>query len=152
MLGLYRTKVAPMRRTNLALCLLILVGCGGGDDNPAGDAPPGDDVGDDAGDDQPPGPDAAEATCTPVNGTTVGVELLPGLDNLDDIPLLVTSPPGDARLFIVNRNGVIQIYENGAVRGTPFLDINGSVINGGGEAGLLGLAFHPDYGDNGKFY
>jgi glucose/arabinose dehydrogenase len=140
-----------MRRTNLALCLLILVGCGGGDDNPAGDGPPGDDAGDDAGDDQPPGPDAAEATCTPVNGTTVGVEALPGLNNLDDIPLLVTSPPGDVRLFIVNRNGVIQIYVDGAILETPFLDID-TRVDGGGEAGMLGLAFHPNFATNKKFY
>ncbi len=61
-------------------------------------------------------------------------------------PLYMVSPPGDtARQFIVEQNsGLIKIRKNGAVLATPFLDV-GAISAGGGERGLLGLAFHPDY-------
>ncbi len=58
---------------------------------------------------------------------------------------------GDDRLFIVEQAGVIKIIENGVVLPTPFLDID-SKISSGGERGLLGLAFHPDYDTNGYFF
>ncbi|WP_121665592.1 PQQ-dependent sugar dehydrogenase [Mesonia aquimarina] len=59
---------------------------------------------------------------------------------------------GDSRLFIVEQGGTIQILTaNGSVNATPFLDIS-SQISTGGERGLLGLAFHPDYQTNGLFY
>ncbi|MCB9849324.1 MAG: PQQ-dependent sugar dehydrogenase [Phycisphaerales bacterium] len=67
-------------------------------------------------------------------------------------PLFVTSPPGDTnRLFIVEQAGRIKILTGGSVLGTPFLNIV-SIISSGGERGLLGLAFDPDYATNGFFY
>lgn len=58
----------------------------------------------------------------------------------------------DNRLFIVEQGGKIKIIqENGTINSVPFLDISGQISNGG-ERGLLGLAFHPDYTDNGYFY
>lgn len=60
---------------------------------------------------------------------------------------------GDTRLFIVEKRGRIQILnDDGSVNATPFLDIDDRVINTGSERGLLGLAFHPDYVNNGYFY
>ena len=60
---------------------------------------------------------------------------------------------GDARIFIVERAGIIKILQpNGQVLPTPFLDISGPVNSGAGEQGLLGLAFHPQYAQNGYFY
>src|SRR5690554_2046757 len=71
-------------------------------------------------------------------------------------PLFVTSPPDDAsRLFIVERGGTIKILDRttGTVSATPFLSLPSTVVEtAGGEQGLLGLAFHPDYATNGKFY
>ena len=70
-----------------------------------------------------------------------------------DTPLFATHAPGDAsRLFIAERDGTIQILDliNNQVLPTPFLNIND--VDTGGEGGLLGLAFHPDYANNGKFY
>jgi len=59
---------------------------------------------------------------------------------------------GDARLFIVQQNGIIRIAQsNGSVNTTNFLDITSKVKNSG-EQGLLGLAFHPQYSTNGRFY
>jgi hypothetical protein len=60
---------------------------------------------------------------------------------------------GDSRLFVVEQAGRIRIInDDGSVNNSPFLDINSIVINGGGERGLLGLAFHPNYNSNGFFY
>ncbi|WP_026451877.1 PQQ-dependent sugar dehydrogenase [Aequorivita capsosiphonis] len=58
----------------------------------------------------------------------------------------------DERLFIVEQGGKIKIIQiNGTVNSIPFLDLSGQISNGG-ERGLLGLAFHPDYTNNGYFY
>ena len=67
-------------------------------------------------------------------------------------PTFLTAPPGDAdRLFVVERDGLVRIARNGAVEPNPFLDISGSVL-AGGERGLLGMVFHPQYATNGHFY
>jgi len=68
-------------------------------------------------------------------------------------PLFLTSPPGDfERLFIVEQNSAqIKIIKNGSVLPTPFINLN-SKAGDGGEGGLLGLAFHPNYLSNGFFY
>ncbi|MDA0701482.1 MAG: PQQ-dependent sugar dehydrogenase, partial [Bacteroidetes bacterium] len=59
---------------------------------------------------------------------------------------------GDQRLFIVEQGGRIKIVNSdGSTNATPFLDIS-SIISSGGERGLLGLAFHPNYSTNGYFY
>ena len=66
-------------------------------------------------------------------------------------PVLVTAPPGDtSRLFVVEKRGVIRLIRNGALQPTPFFDMRGRVSTGG-EQGLLGMAFHPDYAANGVF-
>ncbi|MCB0464233.1 MAG: PQQ-dependent sugar dehydrogenase [Aequorivita sp.] len=58
----------------------------------------------------------------------------------------------DDRLFVVEQGGKIKIIQgDGTVNATPFLDISGQISNGG-ERGLLGLAFHPDYENNGYFF
>ena len=60
---------------------------------------------------------------------------------------------GDDRLFVVEQPGRIKILypDTGDVLATPFLNIT-SKVTSGGERGLLGLAFHPDYDNNGYFY
>ena len=71
-----------------------------------------------------------------------------------DYPVFVGSPPNDSRLFIVEQRGIIKILKDGEVLARPFLDIDSLVFNPNqnDERGLLGLAFHPDYANNGKFY
>ena len=68
-------------------------------------------------------------------------------------PLLITNASdGSGRLFIIQRAGQILIHKNGALLSTPFLNIQSIVNSSGSEQGLLGLAFHPDYETNGRFY
>ena len=67
------------------------------------------------------------------------------------MPLFLTSPVGDlSRQFVVEKLGRIRIIKDGGLVPTPFLDITQKVSNGG-EQGLLGLAFHPQYATNGIF-
>lgn len=94
-------------------------------------------------------PDALQQSCTPVSGTNLALEpVASGLTK----PELVTSPPGDGRLFILEQPGRIRIVEDGQLLATPFLDITDVVRDTGNEQGLLGLAFHPDFARNGLFY
>lgn len=68
-------------------------------------------------------------------------------------PVLLTIAPGDARkrMFIVEQHvGRIRILENGKLSPKPFFSIDG--ISDGNEQGLLGLAFHPKFAENGKLY
>ena len=67
-------------------------------------------------------------------------------------PVVITNA-FDKRLFVVERAGRIRIIDaNGTLLGTPFLNITGQVDSTEGEQGLLGLAFHPNYVNNGYFY
>jgi glucose/arabinose dehydrogenase len=59
---------------------------------------------------------------------------------------------GSGRLFVVEKAGKIRIVDNGTLLTDPFLDISSLVETGGNEQGLLGLAFEPDYSNNGFFY
>jgi len=75
------------------------------------------------------------------------------------VPLFVTHPPGDEqRLFVLEQRGDIEIIDLGDGTGPgevlpqPFLDLTDEVSQTGNERGLLGLAFHPDFEQNGFFY
>jgi glucose/arabinose dehydrogenase len=67
-------------------------------------------------------------------------------------PIGVRAAPGDVhRLFVLERAGTIRIVKDGALLAAPFLDIT-SEVSTFGEGGLIGLAFHPDYSVNGRFF
>jgi hypothetical protein len=85
-----------------------------------------------------------------VVGTLGGVGLDLVASGLDG-PLFLTSPPGDDRLFVVEKVGRIRVLEDGALLPTPYVDLTG-VVRSEGERGLLGLAFHPDFQTNGLLY
>jgi glucose/arabinose dehydrogenase len=72
-------------------------------------------------------------------------------DKLNDPVGVTNAGDGSGRLFILEQDGLIRIFQNGALLATPFLDIRDRVLSGG-ERGLLGLAFHPQYAQNGYFY
>ena len=59
---------------------------------------------------------------------------------------------GSGRVFVVERPGTIRVFRPGDETTRPFLDIVDRVIDFRPEIGLLGLAFHPGYRSNGRFY
>ena len=68
-------------------------------------------------------------------------------------PVFATSPPGDTgRLFVCEQHtGRVEIVDlaTGQILGTPFIDL---AVSTGNEQGLLSIAFHPDYANNGRFF
>ena len=94
-------------------------------------------------------PESAHATFGAALAAAAQLEpVATGLTN----PLYLTSAKdGTDRRFIVEQGGVIKVLQPGATTTTVFLDITSRVLSGG-ERGLLGLAFHPDYAINGRFF
>ena len=89
-----------------------------------------------------------EATASPDVPALKLTLLAEGLDS----PVYLTQARGDdARLFVLEKTGAIRILRAGQLEPEPFLDIDDRVSDSG-EMGLLGLAFHPSYADNGRFY
>ncbi len=104
------------------------------------------------------GVDGATTTSSDGTGTTSNLPPLQGI-TLETIaqdfrqPTVLTAPAGDERLFVVQRVGVIRILGADRQMLEPaFLDISDRVLANGIEQGLLGLAFHPDYGSNGRYF
>jgi glucose/arabinose dehydrogenase len=96
-------------------------------------------------------------TTAPSPATTTTITTPPGLElSLAQVasgltkPLFVTAPPGDDRLFVVEQEGRIQVLRDGEPLGA-FLDVS-ALVSSGGERGLLGLAFHPDYPADSRFF
>lgn len=108
---------------------------------------------------------AASSTSTPettaTTSTTAPATTTTSTPSLDDLeieaiefangfeqPILLLAAPGDTRIYVVDQPGVVWMID-----GDPqvFLDIRADV-RFGGEQGLLGLAFDPDYDSNGRFY
>jgi glucose/arabinose dehydrogenase len=69
-----------------------------------------------------------------------------------DRPVDLQTPGDRSRLFVVEQRGRIRILRGGSLVETPFLDITDRVGSGGSEQGLLGLAFHARFAENGRFY
>ena len=146
----------PMgRRTHVAtraltVALGFAVACGDDDGAPGNrdDAADRDD-GAAGRDDAAPAIDALAADCQPVSGTDLLLEPLPGILNR---PVFVTAPPGDSRLFVVEQAGLIRVFKDGALLPDPFLDLTAVVEATGNEQGLLGLAFHPGWAENRRFF
>src|SRR4051812_29185795 len=64
-------------------------------------------------------------------------------------PIFITAPPGDSRVFVVERPGYIKVIHNGIT--SQFLDIH-DLVDTSVERGLLSMAFDPNYASNGLFY
>lgn len=112
-----------------------------------------------------PPPTFARPTATPIPATPIPVPTLPPLE--EDLPevalrLMVTylSDPtyvtaagdGSGRLFILERRGKMLVVENGVLQAEPFLDLTDIVESHGQEQGLLGLAFHPNFPQDHRFF
>jgi glucose/arabinose dehydrogenase len=131
-------RVPPLRPLALAGAL-VLVGCGGDGGSSTGRG------------------DTASAATTAASSQTDPQAAPAARLRLQRIgsftsPLYVTAPPGDrSRIFVVEQGGRIRVVRGGRVLSRPFLDISRDVVSGG-EQGLLGLAFAPDYARSGLFY
>lgn len=125
----------------LAWAVAALAACGGGNKHKPRDAGRGSDA-------APPADAGLPACASPVHGTTVTLRMI---GRVSGSATLATSPPGDPRLFVLEQQGRIRIFDQEQLVQTPFLDVSSKIV-AGGEQGLLGLAFHPQYAQNGKFY
>lgn len=84
--------------------------------------------------------------------SAVAVELAPVVSSGLSSPVFVGhAGDGTGRLFIEEQGGLIRVLQPGASVPTTFLDLRAK-ISGGGERGTLGLAFHPQYPANGRFF
>jgi glucose/arabinose dehydrogenase len=121
----------------LPLLLMALAGCNGDDsDQPEATKPAA----------TAPEP-AATAPADSAQRRPVRLLLLGRFDE----PTYVTAPRGDARRFVVEREGRIRIVQRGRVLRRPFLDIANRVTTGG-ESGLLSMAFARDYASSHRFW
>jgi glucose/arabinose dehydrogenase len=91
----------------------------------------------------------AASVAQPARASRIGLKRI----GVFDQPVYATGAPGEAgRLFVVERTGRIAVLVGGHRRSRPFLDISATVNSGGGEQGLLSVAFAPDYRTSGRFY
>ncbi len=101
-----------------------------------------------------PGPGPTSGPSPEVAPDPLGarIELRPVASGFES-PLLVTNASdGSGRLFVVEQTGRIKIVtQKGRVSADVFLDVSDRIV-AGGEQGLLGLAFEPDYAESGRFY
>jgi hypothetical protein len=88
---------------------------------------------------------------SPVASAVPRLVLRPVVTNLAEPVYATHARDGSHRLFVVEQPGRIKVLSPGATAPTVFLDITSRVL-AGGERGLLGLAFHPGYPANGRFF
>ena len=77
------------------------------------------------------------------------------LDTVADgfkVPTDFAAPPGDDRRFVVDLPGQVYTVESGGGRGEPFFAVSGRLSELTGERGLLGIAFHPAFDENRRFF
>ena len=72
------------------------------------------------------------------------------VDGLDRPTFAV--PTGDGRLLVTEKGGLIRVVVDGEILPDPFLDLDGAIPDRRPERGLLAMALHPRYSDNGRFY
>jgi glucose/arabinose dehydrogenase len=96
-------------------------------------------------------PPVAPCRVSPAPGgsPTVKLELL--IDGLSGPVHLTGAGDGSRRVFIVEQPGTIRVYQQDRLQEQPFLDIRARV-RFGGERGLLSVAFHPQYAENGRLF
>lgn len=144
-----RRKAGLGGLATLCLAALLLTGC------PA--TPPGDDNGNtnDNTNGNDNGNDNGNYNGND-NASDDGVELRVVADGFTSPVGLVPVPDGSGRLFVLDQIGVVRIIDaDGNLTGEPFLDLRDRLVElmaGFDERGLLGLAFHPEYADNGRFF
>jgi glucose/arabinose dehydrogenase len=94
---------------------------------------------------------AIAAPCKTTGTTIPDIKLVEIAGGLTKPTAITHAGDGSGRLFVLQQKGLIRVIQNNALQAKPFLDIRDRVVNGG-EKGLLGIAFHPRFEDNGRFY
>ncbi len=89
---------------------------------------------------------------TPPPAGVPAIALTPFISGFSSPVDFQTPDDGSGRIVVVQQPGTIRIASGGSLLPTPFLDITSKVNFDGGEQGLLGLAFHPSYSQNRRFY
>ena len=82
--------------------------------------------------------------------TTIGLPLR--ASGLQALTQVTNAGDGSNRLFLVEKRGVVRVYQNGAVKAGTFLDLRRLIGDSSGERGLLGLVFHPQFEINRRLY
>ena len=125
---------------------LVLAACASGGDDGERASPPA------TTDERAPATTAAPRPRAPARPAEPARLLLePVAAGLESPVHLAATPSEPERVYLVEQTGRIRVLENGNVRPEPFLDIRDLVVSGG-EQGLLSVAFHPEYGENGRLY
>jgi glucose/arabinose dehydrogenase len=103
-------------------------------------------------------PPCSTTTTTLPGGCTAAAPEIPPLrivavhDTPGGFATFAAQPPGSPDWYLVEQSGLIRIVRGGQFLPTPFLDIEDAIGSDLDERGLLGLAFHPDYASNGRFF
>jgi len=95
-------------------------------------------------------PESTSARSVEPSQITIALQLV--VSGLQRPVAVRAADDGSGRLFIVEQPGRIRIFDVDGLRSTPFLDIANRVRDTSNEQGLLGLAFHPEYARNGRFF
>ena len=140
--GRQAVRVARLRAAGL-LVVLTLAGCGADRSSSPPPAPSGSS-------EAPVASPSGGASASPAPGEpafdpgAVSVTLEPFVAGLNAPLAIVNADDGTDRLFVAEQGGAIRVIDGGRLIDRPMLDI-GKQISSGGERGLLGLAFHPDF-------
>lgn len=100
-------------------------------------------------------PSVDPPTSTPtaaINPTTLTYSLEKIADNFRRPTHLTNAGDGSRRLFVVEQEGQIWVIYDGQRLSEPFLDLRAQVGSRGNEQGLLSIAFHPQFANNGRFF
>lgn len=80
-----------------------------------------------------------------------GVRLVKVASGFERPTSVTNAGDGSGRVFVVEQGGLVRVMRDGQVQPQPFLDLH-SLTRAGGERGLLGLAFDPKFGQNGRLF
>jgi len=97
-------------------------------------------------------PGIATDAATDAAPEKVEVALVKVVEGLDEPTAIANAGDGSDRLFVVQKEGLVRVVKGSALLPAPFLDVRDLVTDAGNEQGLLGIAFHPQFAQNGRFF